>query len=195
MALVLLTAEHARVSRTAGSDRMRRILFLARAEVLHVVRDRATLAQVLVAAGPSAARSRRMPRRSRSRNTPTYVVDFDRSSLSRGWSTRFRASGHFRVDEQSESPELADEALAARRRDDGADDSARLRDVDRARRAPRRSSSRSTRRKDRPPGSCRHTRRASPPTYAAGAGPTSRGASAAVRRRRPPRGAADRSCG
>lgn len=89
---------------------MRRILFLARAEVLHVVRDRATLAQVLVM--PilqllilSNAATFQVS------NTPTYLVDFDRSSLSRGLVTRFRASGHFRVEEQSESPELANEAL------------------------------------------------------------------------------------
>jgi ABC-2 type transport system permease protein len=89
---------------------MRRILFLARAEVLHVVRDRATLAQVLVV--PilqllvlSNAATFLVT------NTPTYVVDFDRSSLSRGLVTRFKASGHFRVDAQSESPELANEAL------------------------------------------------------------------------------------
>jgi ABC-2 type transport system permease protein len=89
---------------------VRRILFLARAEMLHVVRDRATLAQVLVL--PilqllilSNAATLQVS------NTPTYVVDADRSSLSRGLVTRFRASGHFRVEEQSASPELADEAL------------------------------------------------------------------------------------
>jgi ABC-2 type transport system permease protein len=89
---------------------MRRILFLARAEVLHVVRDRATLAQVLVMPVLqllilSNAATFQVT------NTPTYIVDFDRSSLSRGLIARFRASGHFRVDEQSASPELANEAL------------------------------------------------------------------------------------
>jgi len=89
---------------------MRRILFLARAEVLHIVRDRATLAQVLVFPIVqllilSNAATLQVS------NTPTYVVDADRSSLSRGLVTRFRASGHFRVEEQSASPELADEAL------------------------------------------------------------------------------------
>src|SRR3954447_4136014 len=89
---------------------MRRILFLARAEVLHVVRDRATLAQVLVM--PVAqllvlanAATFQVT------NTPTYVVDLDRTSVSRGLVTRFRASGHFRVDAQSVSAELANEAL------------------------------------------------------------------------------------
>ena len=89
---------------------MRRILFLARAEVLHVVRDRATFAQVLVLPIVqllvlSNAATFQV------RSTPTYVVDADRTSLSRGLIARFRASGHFRVDEQSESPDLADEAL------------------------------------------------------------------------------------
>jgi ABC-2 type transport system permease protein len=89
---------------------MRRILFLARAEVLHVVRDRATLAQVLVVPVVqllilSNAATFQVT------DTPTYIVDFDRSSLSRGLISRFRASGHFRVAEQSESPALANEAL------------------------------------------------------------------------------------
>jgi ABC-2 type transport system permease protein len=89
---------------------MRRVLFLAHAEMLHVVRDRATLAQVLVFPIVqllilSNAATLQVS------NTPTYVVDADRSSLSRGLITRFRASGHFRVEEQSASPELADQAL------------------------------------------------------------------------------------
>ena len=89
---------------------MRRILFLARAEVLHVVRDRATLAQVLVMPIVqllilSNAATFQVS------NTPTYIVDFDRSSLSRGLVTRFRASGHFLIIEQSASPDMADEAL------------------------------------------------------------------------------------
>ena len=89
---------------------MRRILFLARAEVLHVVRDRATLAQVLVVPIVqllilSNAATFQIS------NTPTYVVDLDRSSYSRGLVSRFRASGHFLVDQQSESLALANQAL------------------------------------------------------------------------------------
>ena len=89
---------------------MRRILFLARAEVLHVVRDRATLAQVLIVPIVqllvlSNAATFKVA------DTPTYVVDFDRTSLSRGLVSRFRASGQFRVEEQSESPERANESL------------------------------------------------------------------------------------
>src|SRR3954465_8012568 len=89
---------------------MRRILFLARAEVLHVVRDRATLAQVLVkrVLQPLICANAATFQVT---NTPTYIVDLDRSSLSRGLIARFRASGHFRIDAQSESAALANDAL------------------------------------------------------------------------------------
>jgi ABC-2 type transport system permease protein len=93
---------------------VRRILFLAHAEVLHVVRDRATLAQVLIFpivqllilsnAATFAIR-----------DTPTYVVDLDRTSVSRGLVERLTASGHFRILGASASPDLADEALRAGR--------------------------------------------------------------------------------
>jgi len=89
---------------------VRRILFLARAEVLHVVRDKATLAQVLVLpvlqllvlsnAATFAIR-----------NTPMYVVDFDHSQASRDLVRRFSASGHFRIIGETASPAAADEAL------------------------------------------------------------------------------------
>jgi ABC-2 type transport system permease protein len=89
---------------------MRRILFLAQAEVLHMVRDRAMLAQVLVM--PiiqllvlSFAATFEI------RDTPAYVVDFDRTSTSRGLVRRFASSGHFRIVGQSASPELANESL------------------------------------------------------------------------------------
>jgi ABC-2 type transport system permease protein len=89
---------------------VRRILFLARAEVLHVVRDRATLAQVLVlpvlqllVLSNAATFS--------IKDTPTYVVDFDRTAMSRGLVSRFAGSGHFHVLEQSASMDLADDAL------------------------------------------------------------------------------------
>src|SRR5262249_22469953 len=93
--------EHAGVSRAAGVG-VRRILFLAHAEALHVVRDRATLAQVLVVPVVqllilSNAATFLI------RNTPTYVVDLDRTTTSRGLVTRFAASGHFRVDGASAS--------------------------------------------------------------------------------------------
>jgi ABC-2 type transport system permease protein len=89
---------------------MRRILSLARAEVLHVVRDHATMAQVLVVpvvqllvlsnAATFAIR-----------DTPAYLVDFDRTSTSRGLADRFAASGHFRLVGQSSSQHPANEAL------------------------------------------------------------------------------------
>src|SRR6188474_960375 len=89
---------------------MRRILFLAWAEVLHVIRDRATLAQVLVL--PllqllvlSNAATFEI------RDVPTYVVDLDRSTTSRTLIDRFVASGHFAIVERSASLELANEAL------------------------------------------------------------------------------------
>ena len=89
---------------------MRRILFLARAEVLHVVRDRATLAQVLIVPIVqllvlSNAATFEI------RNTPTYVVDLDRTVASRGLVNRFAASGHFEVTGASPSLDLANEAL------------------------------------------------------------------------------------
>ena len=89
---------------------MRRILFLARAEVLHVVRDRATLGQVLVVPilqllilSNAATFS--------IRDTPAYIVDFDRTVTSRGIATRFAASGHFRIIGESASLAAADEEL------------------------------------------------------------------------------------
>ena len=89
---------------------MRRVLFLAWAEALHVVRDRTTLAQVLVV---PVAQLLILSNAATFfiRDTPTYVVDLDRSATSRGLVTRFAASGHFRVDGESSSLDLADEAL------------------------------------------------------------------------------------
>jgi ABC-2 type transport system permease protein len=89
---------------------VRPILFLARAEVLHVVRDRATLAQCLIVPIVqllvlSNAATFQI------RNTPTYVVDLDRSTTSRGLVTRFAASGHFRVAGESASLDRANDAL------------------------------------------------------------------------------------
>ncbi|HEX5437833.1 MAG TPA: ABC transporter permease [Gemmatimonadaceae bacterium] len=81
---------------------MRRILFLARAEVLHIVRDRATLAQVLlipmvqllVLANAATFQIR---------DTPMDVVDLDRTSTSRMLVSHFAASGNFRIVERSAS--------------------------------------------------------------------------------------------
>ena len=89
---------------------MRRILFLARAEVLHIVRDRTTMAQILVLpvvqllvlvnAATFVIR-----------NTPVYVVDDDRTSTSRGLISRLAASGHFDIIGRSASAEGANEKL------------------------------------------------------------------------------------
>jgi ABC-2 type transport system permease protein len=89
---------------------MRRALILAWAEVLHVVRDRATLAQVLlipfiqllVLANAATFEIR---------DTPLYVVDQDHTTASRGLITRFAASGDFGIIGASPSPELANERL------------------------------------------------------------------------------------
>ena len=91
---------------------MHRILYLAQAEVLHVIRDRATLAQVfvvpmvqlLILANAATFQIR---------NSDTYIVDLDRTTVSRGLVTRMRASGHFRIEEISSSLEGANEALLA----------------------------------------------------------------------------------
>src|SRR5262245_40327018 len=89
---------------------MRRVFFLAQAELLHIVRDRATLAQVLVVPMvqililANAATFE-------IRDTRMLVVDMDRSSASRGLVNRFAASGHFDVTGSGSSMDEADEAL------------------------------------------------------------------------------------
>jgi ABC-2 type transport system permease protein len=89
---------------------MRRALFLAHAEVLHILRDRTTLAQILIMpvvqllvlsnAATFAIR-----------DTPTYIVDLDRTRVSRDLVARFVSSGHFRIVGESVSLAQADEAL------------------------------------------------------------------------------------
>ena len=89
---------------------MRRILYLAHAELLHVVRDRATLAQTLVVPIVqllilSNAATFQI------RNTPTAVVDLDRTSTSRGLVSRLAATDHFRIDDVSASLDRANDRL------------------------------------------------------------------------------------
>jgi ABC-2 type transport system permease protein len=89
---------------------VRRILFLAHAELLHVVRDRATLAQVLVVPIVqllvlSNAATFTI------RNTPTAIVDLDRSSASRGLVSRLGATGYFRIRDVSASFDHANDSL------------------------------------------------------------------------------------
>ena len=89
---------------------MRRVFFLAQAELLHVLRDRATLAQVLIVPMvqilvlANAATFE-------IRDTRMWVADLDRSSASRGLVNRFAASGHFDVTGSVSSIDAADEAL------------------------------------------------------------------------------------
>jgi len=89
---------------------LRRIGVLAWAEALHVVRDRATLAQIiimplvqLIVLANAATFA--------IRHTPAYVVDLDRTQSSRGLVNRLAASGHFRIEGHSASQHLANEAL------------------------------------------------------------------------------------
>jgi ABC-2 type transport system permease protein len=89
---------------------VRRIFVLAQAELLHVVRDRATLAQVLIVpmvqililanAATFEIRDSRM-----------WVVDLDRTTASRGLVNRFAASGHFDIAGTTPSLDAANEAL------------------------------------------------------------------------------------
>ncbi|MBV9881142.1 MAG: ABC transporter permease [Gemmatirosa sp.] len=89
---------------------VRPILFLARAEVLHIVRDRATLAQALVLPLVQLLLLSQVAT-FEVRSTPTYVVDLDRSDASRGVVTRLTATGLFDVVGASASPAAADDAL------------------------------------------------------------------------------------
>jgi ABC-2 type transport system permease protein len=89
---------------------MRRIFFLAQAELLHVVRDRATLTQVLVVPMvqililANAATFE-------IRDTRMWIVDLDRTVASRGLVNRFAASGHFDITGTTPSLDAANEAL------------------------------------------------------------------------------------
>jgi ABC-2 type transport system permease protein len=89
---------------------MRRILYLAQAEVLHIVRDHILLAQVLVVPVVqllvlSNAATFEI------RNTPIHVVDLDRSTASRGVVNRLAANGHFQIVDTTPSTDRADERL------------------------------------------------------------------------------------
>ena len=89
---------------------MRRILYLAQAEVLHIVRDHILLAQVLVVPVVqllilSNAATFEI------RNTPIHVVDLDRSSASRGAVNRLAANGHFHIVDSTPSTDRANERL------------------------------------------------------------------------------------
>jgi ABC-2 type transport system permease protein len=91
---------------------MRRIFYLAQAEMLHIVRDRVLMGQVLVVpiiqllilANAATFEIR---------NTSIYAVDFDRTSASRGVISHLAASGHFRIVETTPSLDRANDALLA----------------------------------------------------------------------------------
>ena len=89
---------------------MRRILYLAQAEVLHIIRDHVLLAQVLVVPVVqllvlSNAATFEI------RNTPIHVVDLDRTTASRGVVNRLAANGHFEIVDDTPSVDRADEGL------------------------------------------------------------------------------------
>lgn len=91
---------------------MRRILFLAWVEVLHLIRDRASLAQLLllpfiqlVVLANAATFA--------IRDTPLALVDLDGTAASRELTRRFAASPHFRVVAGPRSQRAADDALLA----------------------------------------------------------------------------------
>ncbi len=89
---------------------VRRALTLARAEVLHVVRDRATLVQIVVLPLIQLLILSNVATFAIKRS-PVYVVDFDRSSTSRGLVSRLGASGLFDVVGQSSAPAIANDAM------------------------------------------------------------------------------------
>ncbi len=88
----------------------RRTLALARAEVLHVIRDRASLVQIIVMPLVQLLVLSNVATFAVKRS-PVYFVDFDHSPASRGIVTRFAASDLFDIVGQSASPDAANEAM------------------------------------------------------------------------------------
>ena len=89
---------------------MRQIFFLAQAEVLHIMRDRILLAQTLIVPMvqllilANAATFE-------IHNTPIQIVDFDRSSASRGVVNHLAANGHFDIVDTTPSLDRVEERL------------------------------------------------------------------------------------
>jgi ABC-type multidrug transport system permease subunit len=89
---------------------MRQILFLAQAEVLHIVRDRILLAQTLIVPMvqllilANAATFE-------IRNMPIHVVDFDRSTASRAVVNHLGANGHFDIIDTTPSLDRVNQRL------------------------------------------------------------------------------------
>ena len=96
--------------RLPGRAFIRRTLSLAHAEVLHVRRDRAMIVQItlvpliqLLMVSNAATFE--------IKQTPAYVIDFDRTSTSRGLVTRLASSGLVDVVGQSASPDASNDAM------------------------------------------------------------------------------------
>ena len=89
---------------------LRRIRVLAQAEVLHVLRDKATLAQIIVMPLVQLLLLANAATFT-IKDSPLYVVDQDRSSTSRGLVTRLAASGFFTMAGQSSSNAPAEDLL------------------------------------------------------------------------------------
>jgi ABC-2 type transport system permease protein len=93
-----------------GRAFIRHTLVLARAEVLHVVRDRATLVQIIVMPLIQLLILSNVATFA-IKQSSVYVVDADHTSASRGVVRRLGASGLFDVVGQSASPDSADDAM------------------------------------------------------------------------------------
>jgi ABC-2 type transport system permease protein len=78
--------------------------------VLHVLRDRATLIQIILVPIIQLLILSNVATFT-IRNSPVFIVDFDRTSVSRGLVSRLASSGFFRIVGQSASPEDANEAM------------------------------------------------------------------------------------
>jgi ABC-2 type transport system permease protein len=89
---------------------IRRTLALAKTEVLHVVRDRATLIQIILVPIIQLLILSNVATFT-IRNSPVFIVDYDRTSVSRGLVSRLASSGFFRIVGQSASPADANEAM------------------------------------------------------------------------------------
>jgi ABC-2 type transport system permease protein len=97
-------------ARRRGSPFFRRVLVLARAEVLHVSRDRASLVQIILMPMIQLLLLSNVATFAIKRS-PVYIVDFDRTSTSRGVVSRLGSSGYFDIVGQSASPDSANDAM------------------------------------------------------------------------------------
>src|SRR5262249_28648296 len=96
-------------ARRRGPPFFRRVLVLARAEVLHVTRDRASLVQIIVMPMVQLLLLSNVATFA-IKESPAYIVDFDRTSTSRGVVSRLGSSGFFNIVGQSASPDSANAA-------------------------------------------------------------------------------------